>query len=87
MSDLPKPPEGMFWRVLDDPPFGIIVELRQPTFWRFSKMIDRECLMTPRYESIHYVCEQILERVANGERERKIKEDILNRYGGDNDRM
>lgn len=83
MDDLPKLPEGLFWRVLDDPSYGIIIELRRSVFWRFSKMIDREYLMTPRYESIHYACEQILARIANGERERRIKEDIMNRYGGD----
>ena len=87
MSDLPKPPEGMFWRVLDDPSYGIIVELRQPTFWRFSKVIDRGFLMSLLYDSVHCVCDRILERVSNGERERKLKEDIMNRYGGDNDRM
>ena len=85
MSDLPKPPEGMFWRVLDHPLLGIIVELRQPTFWRFSKLIDRGYLLTPIYDSVHSVCERILDRVANGERERKIREDIMSRYGGDND--
>lgn len=83
MDDLPKPPEGMFWRVLDDPSSGVVVDLRRPVFWRFSKMVDREYLLTPGYESIHYVCEDILTRVANGERERQIREDIMNRYGGD----
>ena len=87
MSDLPKPPEGMFWRVKEASfLLGVIVELRKKKFGPFSELVDEACVDGPD-DSVHGACNRLLERFQVRELYRKFREDTMSRYGGDNDRM
>ena len=82
MNDLPKVPDGYFWRIKAES-FGFVtVELRKKLFWKFSDRIDhtyahRDGVSVP--EACDYLLCLMKERDSNA----AWLFDTLRDYGGD----
>ena len=82
MSDLPKVPDGYFWRIRAESTGFVAVELRKRLFWKFSDRIDYT--YADRHGmSVPEACDFLLSLMKERDNDAAWLFDTLRDYGGD----